>query len=191
MSLLRKLKIKNVTASCRLLDKTGTHTHLPGRDRLSAFSFSSFYHTWAPADIVLAAAGQWLTMVTVIYGDSPCSEAVNQFSRNAAYGWHLGHLDNQGLKLSAGSFTDFLWEMIQRQTQTLSQHHCNVICFYSLSMVSHLAPDKRKILTLCSCYHVISGGNVDTKNCNGPLIRTFVFSQRNIWPVSMSWWITH
>lgn len=45
--------------------------------------------------------------------------------------------------------------------------------------------------TLFSCDHAVLCFYIDRNNSSMPLIRTFVFSQRNIWPVSVSWWITH
>lgn len=41
------------------------------------------------------------------------------------------------------------------------------------------------------CYYLISHWKSDINNPNSMLIRTFVCSQRNIWLVSMSWWISH
>lgn len=38
--------------------------------------------------------------VAAIRGDSPCSDAVNQFSRNVAYKRHLGHLNYHSFKIS-------------------------------------------------------------------------------------------
>lgn len=214
MNPLRKLKIKTLKAACssNRLD-WHKHTRLLGIDPLTVLSVLGFSTT---PGIMLYHSGTSLAKansVTVIWGDLLCPEAVNQFSRSIASRWHLAHLNYHGFKFFRAAEIHSLssWDNTVCPTLlvcsnhhlscwVLSLHFCRFaqyaiistacLCESNLTLpFSTRQAESTHLLFVLLCH--ISCSNISTKNCNSPLIRTFVFRQRNIWPVSMSWWITH